>query len=256
MVQGRIRVGLDPAGAGEPGHGLGPEQVEVLLPAGAVVPHGQEHDGHGPHRLPPQEDGAVLPVAEPHPAVDILVRQVHPPGEAPLPIDDAQLPVVPVVHPQGQHRDQPVEHPALDAPGRHLVIISAGQGEHAAEVVIDQPHLHPGGGLPLQDVQDGVPALPLLEDEILQEDVTLRLLQLLQHPHESQVAHREIFGPGVGVGGAGGVPLQIADLAHRVLIQMGQPVRLEIPPQHLVAALRNALHLPTGPLRDPVAAQQ
>ena len=51
-VQGRIRVGLDIAGPGAHSGGLRPEMAELLLPAAAVVPHGEEHDRHGPHRVP------------------------------------------------------------------------------------------------------------------------------------------------------------------------------------------------------------
>ena len=220
------------------------------------TPHLQKNQRQIAHGVALQPHAGVLPPAIGVGQVEVFVRQIVAAGVADLPVNDSDLAVVAVVHKDVQHRHDGVESPALDAPLLQLFGKGGVHKPDAAHVVVKNAHLHPGGGLPLQDVQDGVPALPLLEDEILQEDVTLRLLQLLQHPHESQVAHREILGPGVGVGGAGGVPLQIADLAHRVLIQMGQPVRLEIPPQHLVAALRNALHLPAGPLRDPVAAQQ
>ena len=55
------------------GMGLG---REVLPLVAGVGPHGQKHDRHRPHRLAPQADDAVLPVAERVGVVDILVGEI------------------------------------------------------------------------------------------------------------------------------------------------------------------------------------
>ena len=255
-VQGGVGVGLDIAGPGAGGGGLRAEVVELLLPAAAVVPHGEEHHRHGPNRVPLQQDGAVLPVAEALPPVDILVSQVDASGEAHLSVDDQEFPVVPVVEAQGHHRHKAVEHPALDAPGGHLLVIVPGEGEHAAHVVVDEAHLHPLGGLLLQDLQHAVPEDAGLDDEVLQEDVPLRLPQLLQHPGKDQIPHREILGLRVGVGGAVGEVLQVPGLAGGVLPQGEQVVRLEVLPQVLLRLLGDALHPAAGALGDLSAAHQ
>ena len=99
-----------------------------------------------------------------------------------------QLPVVPVVQPQGHNGNEAVEHPALDAPGGQLLVVVPGEAEDAAHIVIDQPDLHALGGLLLQNVQDAVPKDAGLEDEVLQEDEPLCLLQLDQHLPELVLA--------------------------------------------------------------------
>ena len=255
-VQGRIRVGLDIAGPGAHSGGLRPEMAELLLPAAAVVPHGEEHDRHGPHRVPLQQNGAVLPVAEALPPVDVLVCQVDPAGETHLSVDDHQLPVVPVVQPQGHNGNEAVEHPALDAPGGQLLVVVPGEAEDAAHIVIDQPDLHALGGLLLQNVQDAVPKDAGLEDEVLQEDVPLRLLQLLQHPGKNQIAQGEVFCLCVGIGGTVGKALQIAGLPGGILPQGEQVVGLEVLPQVLLRLLGHAAHPAADPLWDVSAAHQ
>ena len=71
-----------------------------LVPAGFLlrqVPHLQEHQGKALHRLSPQEDGGILPVAEALLAVDVLIRQIYAAGEGHLAVDDQDFPVIPVV---------------------------------------------------------------------------------------------------------------------------------------------------------------
>ena len=188
VVQGGVGVGLDISRPGLYREGRRTEAAEVLLPIGDVVPHGQKHHRHRPGGVPLQADHAVLPVAEAHLPVHILVRQIDAAGKGGLAVHHDELPVVPVVQPQGHQGHEPVEHPALDAPGGHLLVIVPGQGVHTPHVVIDQAHLHPLGGLALQDVQDAVPERPRLDDEILQKNIPLGPLQILQDPGHGQVA--------------------------------------------------------------------
>ena len=54
---GTVNVGLDVARPGAHRGGGGPEALKVLIPVGDVVPHGEEHDGHRPDRVPLQQNG-------------------------------------------------------------------------------------------------------------------------------------------------------------------------------------------------------
>ena len=192
-------------------------------------------------------------MAEPRPNVDILVGQVDAAGKAGPAVDNEQLPVVPVVQPQGHHRHQPVEHPALDSLLHEGLVVVPGEGEHTAEVVIQHPDLHALGGLPLQDGQDAVPEDPGLDDEVLQKDILFRLLQLLQHPGKGLVSQGEVLGLRVGVGGTGGPALQIAGLAGGIAPQGEEVVGLEVLLQGKKGLFQHALHPLPGALGNVAA---
>ena len=105
-----LHIPLYPAGSR--GRAVG---VKALLLAAGEVPHGQEGHCHGPHRVPLQPDGSILPMAEAWLDVDIFVGHVDPSGEGHLAVDDHILSMVPVVLAQGEQGHQPIEHPAVDA---------------------------------------------------------------------------------------------------------------------------------------------
>lgn len=86
-----------------------------------VVPHGQEKDREAPHRLPPEAEGVVLPVAEAFLPVNVFVGHVQAADKAGHPVNDADFPVIPVVLVNGEHRQQGLEHPAEDARAWRLV---------------------------------------------------------------------------------------------------------------------------------------
>ena len=194
-VRGVGGVGIghhDAPGPFQRGQGLGPEEAEIRRGV-LVVPHNEEKDRQAPHRLPPQAQGVVLPVAKALLPVHILVGQVQAADEARHPVDDAQLPVVPVVLVDGQQGQQGLKHPAENAPAVELVGIVGGQGGGRAHPVVDHPHIHPLGSLAGEDLQDLVPQRALGDDEVLQEDIVLGLFQLLQKG-------RQEGGPGGEVG--------------------------------------------------------
>ena len=85
--------------------------------------------------------------------------------------------MVPVVLQGGEHRPEAVEHPALDPLLVQALGVVLGEGQNAADVVVEDPDLHPLLHLLPQDVVDGVPHDPLLEDEKLQKDVPPGLFQ-------------------------------------------------------------------------------
>ena len=109
-------------------------------------------------------------------SVDILVGQIDAAGEADVAVDDADLAVVAGVEAAGEDRHKGVKDATLDAHLLEGLVVAGGQDHDAAHVVVDDPHVHPLRRLLAQDVQDGVPHLALLDDEIFQEDVVLGLL--------------------------------------------------------------------------------
>ena len=227
-VQGSVSVRLDVTRPGPHRGGRGMEVLKILVPVGNIVPHGEEHNRHGPDGVPLQQNGAVLPVAEPLPYIDVLVSQVDTSGKANLSVDNEQLTVVPVVQPQGHHRHQPVKHPTLNALfGQNFVVIT-GKGEHAAKIVVQHPDLHSLSGFPFQDGQDAVPKDTGLNDKILQKDIFFRPFQLLQHPGKGVVTQRKILSLRVCVGGTGGPALQIAGLSGGVAPQREEVLGFEI----------------------------
>ena len=251
VVQGVVGIGLDIV-SGPPGglrrQGRRAEAAVVLLHIPDILPHGEEHHRHAPRRLPLQQDGAVLPVAEAGLLVDILVGQVDAAGEGGVAVDDAELPVIPVVHADGDDGLEAVEKAAGDAGlGLKLVGVVHGEGVQGAHVVVDHPHVHPGGVLFPQDLHNGVPEHAGGDDEIFQEDILLRLFQLLQHDGEGVIPQRKIARPGVGVHGAAGVPLQIAGLIGRIRPQPLQLLRLVVLLQLLQHGAIHTLHLPPLP---------
>ncbi len=227
----------DAAGGVQGGQGPGTEEPEVG-PGILVVPHGQEKDREAPHRLPPEAEGVVLPVAEAFLPVNVFVGHVQAADKAGHPVNDADFPVIPVVLVNGEHRQQGLEHPAEDAPGVELVRVVDGQGGGGAYPVVDHPDIHALGGFAGEDVQDVRPHGPLGDDEVFQKDIVFRLFQLLQKVGEKGRAGGKIRGLRVGVGRAqGGVP-QVPGLLHGVgpiphQVRGGQPggqLALEGPP--------------------------
>ena len=67
-----------------------------------IVPHGEEHHRQVPHRVPFQDNGGILPVTVFFIGVDILIRQIDAAGEAGVPVDYADFPVIPVIEPGGK----------------------------------------------------------------------------------------------------------------------------------------------------------
>ena len=112
-----------------------------------------------------------------------------------LPVDDGDLPVIPVVEVDAVHiAVDGVEHLHLDAgvlQGPEGIVGKAGE---IAEVVEDDPHLHAGGGPLPQDGEDPVPDLPLRQDIILQEDIDLRPPEMVDQVVKEHVPLREIAG--------------------------------------------------------------
>ena len=87
--------------------------------------------------------------------------------------------MVPVVLHRGQYGPDLIEGPAADAVFFQRIRVTPGIAEGTGPV-IEKTHLHAGGGLFLQDLQNGGPHFPVQKGEIFHENEGLRPAQLLQ----------------------------------------------------------------------------
>ena len=150
----------------------------VLLLLLVHVPHLEEQHGQALDRVPLQHDSRVLPVAEPLLPVDVLIPQIDASRKAHPAVNDADLPVVPVVLHGGQKGLDGVHHLAPDALSLQLLGIVVGQVGDGAGAVVHEAHLHPLPCLLHKDLKDGVPHVALLHDKIFHENVFAGFFQL------------------------------------------------------------------------------
>ena len=117
-----------------------------------------------------------------------------------MPVDDGDLPVVPVVEVEPVHvLVDGVEDLQLDAAVLDGLEHGVREPGDVAEVVEDDLDLHPGGGPLPQHGEDAVPDLPLRQDVVLQEDVGLGLGQVLDEVVKERCPVREVAGAGIAV---------------------------------------------------------
>ena len=98
---------------------------------------------------------------------------------------------------------------SLDIEAGQFLGIAGGKPLNAAEVIVDDADLHPGGGPLPQSFQDGIPHQAFFEDEILEEDEFLGLGQLPHQLAEEILAQRGVFHLGAAIGRKAG---DIADI--------------------------------------------
>ena len=77
------------------------------------IPHLEKHHGKAGDRVALHHDAGILPVAETHLPVDILIRQVNAARKCRVPVDHQDLSVVPVILVGGQGRSDRREHLGL-----------------------------------------------------------------------------------------------------------------------------------------------
>ena len=159
--------------------GIGQEAVDLQLLL-VHAPHLQEHQRKAGHRLAPEADGGILPMAKAGAAVNVFIGQIYPAGEGGMAVNDRDLPVIPVVIVGGYKGCHGGKHLAPDAQGLESFGIVMWQGGKLAGAVIHHPHIHAGLGLLRQDFQDTAPHQALINYEILQKNEVLRLLQGFQ----------------------------------------------------------------------------
>ena len=194
IVQRTVREGLAPAGALDLHPGT---VVVVLIGQGAAdhLPHLNELGGKAPGPGTVDPDTGILPVAEPDKEVGVFIGNIDASGVGVHPVNDGDLPVVPVVEVNPIHVAVDwIEHLHLHAGVLQGLEGGVGKAGEVAEVVEDDPHLHTGGGPLPQHMEDPVPDLALRQDVILQEDVDLRSLEVEHQVIEEIGSLREIPG--------------------------------------------------------------
>ena len=198
LVEGAVAVGLHHP-VRPVGQGLGPgrEGGVIRLARAEGVPVLEEHHRKVPHRRALGAQGRVLPVAEPLLGVDILVREVDAPGVSHAAVHHHDLPVVAVVHDQRHQRHHGVEGDAPDVRPLHPHHEVRRQAQEAAEIVVDEPDVHPLGGLADEDVLHPAPHPAGADDEELKEDEPLRPLEVGQKVGVHLLAAGVVFRRGV-----------------------------------------------------------
>ena len=191
VVQGRVGIGHHETG--DLLHLSRVCQEFVVLGASQIgTPELEEHDREAADSFALEHDGGVLPVTVFFVAIDVLVRQIHAAGKACVSVDDQDLPVIPVVVVGGDEGLQGREDLTLDAKLLHFLRVISRQKGELAGAVVHEPHIHARRRFPLQNLQNGVPHVPLVQDEILQEDELFCLFQFHKHPLEKSLAGGEI----------------------------------------------------------------
>jgi len=185
------------------------ERLHVLLAAGAGIPHFQKGHGQAPDCLALQPDAGVLPPAIEDLPAKILVRQIKAAGIPHLSVNDGDLPVIPVVHEQIQHRQGRVEHHAPDAGIRQPLGKQHIHIAHAAHIVIHEPHVHALAGLPDQNIADLLKGRIPGHRKILHEDEVFCLFQIPLQGIQGIKGLRKIDRIRIPVCRTGGLPLQI-----------------------------------------------
>ena len=89
------------------------------------------------------------------------------------------------------------KHPALDAQLFKAAGIVPGQGRKLTGAVVHDPDVHALGGFPGQHLEDPAPHETLVDDEVLEKDVSLCLFQLAQQLCELGFAAGEVGHGGV-----------------------------------------------------------
>ena len=165
--------------------------------------------------------------------------------------------MVAVIEPGGEDGHVGVEGVRADAHLPQLFRVLHGQARDTAEIIVDHAHIDARRSLFPQDLQDGIPHLPLRNDEKLDEDIVLGLLQLLEHGRVAAFAAREVGRVGVVIDGIAGGGEQIA----RMIERRGPggrklPEGLFLLLQLLHGDGLDRLHLPVLIARDLVAAKE
>ena len=165
--------------------------------------------------------------------------------------------MVAVIEPGGEDGHVGVEGVCADAHLPQLFRVLHGQARDTAEIIVDHAHIDAGRRLFPQDLQNRVPHFALRDDEKLDENIMLRLPQLLQHGGEAGLAAGKIVRVRVVVNGIARGREQIPRL-----IERRRPGGRQLPQgafvlmQLLHGHRFDRLHLPVFVAGDLVAAEE
>ena len=222
-VQGAVAIGLHITRTGSP---FGRQKVLQLqrLVAGEL-PQLQKHLGQALHRLAAQQHGGVLPVAVFFLLIDVFVGQVDAAGEADVAVDDADFAVIAVVGGGVELRVEGVKDPYLKALLPQIVGVEGRQGGHTANVVVHDADLHAVVALLLENLENRIPHLARMHDEVFQQDELFGPAQLLQQPFIEGFSAGEILRLGVFIQHKAGAVLDISRLPSQHGIVLLQTVQ-------------------------------
>ena len=221
FVQRAVRVGLHHPIAGGQHRKLRTEGAVILLKGTEGVPEIQKRHGKVPHRSALDTQARILPVAEAGDLVDIFICQIDAAGVGHLAVYHHDLAVVAVVHHQREQRHHRVKGDAADMRPLHTHHKVLGQTQQAAEVVVDQPHVHPLCRLAPQNILHALPHLALTDDKKLQKDALFCLFKVGQQYRIHGLSAGEIPGGGVLPCGIAAVLGQVAAHAPVFIVQTG-----------------------------------
>ena len=199
IIERVIGKGLDIAVRGELYLLMDMRTVQLIIGLFAAdkVPHGQKHNSQAPDGVAFEHNRSIFPVAVDFLDVDIFVGKVDPAGEAGMTVDHADFPVVAVIHPEIDDRDEGIKYAGTDAVGLQSPIVTVGKLEDASEIVVDDPDVYPLGCLTFQDFKDRIPHPSSFNDKVFKEDIVMRLFQFLQHPFPADLAELMVFAGGM-----------------------------------------------------------
>ena len=198
FVQRAVPVGLyHSVRLGRQGLSLRHKGRIILLAGAEGVPVVEEHHREVPDRRALGAESCVLPVAEPLFFIDILVGQIDAARIGCISVHDHDLPVVAVIHDQRHQRHHRVKRDTADMRPLHLHHEIGRQTQQTAEIVVDEPDIHPLCRLADKDVLYPLPHLAGADDEELEEDEPLCLFEVGQQVRVHGLTAGVIFCRGV-----------------------------------------------------------
>ena len=146
-----------------------------------------------------QNHARIFPVPEAFPPVDVLIREIDTPGKGSVSVNHGNLPVIPVVQHDREHRNKWIKYLAANPTAFQAHTKIGRQGIHAPDVIVDQPDIQTHPRLLLQNIQNPLPHLAIIDDKILHKNEMLCLLQLCNHFLIELLTYMKIVGPGLPV---------------------------------------------------------
>ena len=157
-------------------------QITLKLIVGIAhrVPHFQKHSRQAFHCVPFQSHAGVFPIPVRVFEIEIFVCQIVSARKTDLAVNHGDFAVVAVVHKQVEKGNDRVENPAGNADFFHPPDKSGVDKADTADVVIQNPHFHPGARFFCKNRLQAGKGLRLLNGMILQKNKTFRFFQIPQ----------------------------------------------------------------------------
>ena len=149
-------------------------------------PHMEKHYRHIPDSFPLEHNCSVLPVSETRFLVDIFICKIDASRKSNPSVNNAELPVIPVILDNIQNGTERIKYLTFDSFFLKLFIIFMGKCCKTAKSVIDQAHINALRSFLFQNIQDCLPHHPIIDNEIFNKNIFLRLFQF-PHKHRKHI---------------------------------------------------------------------